>query len=607
MCGIFGVFADYPVLDSILNGLTKLEYRGYDSSGVSVLDSKNKIQTIRSKGKLKNLKNKLNENKVNGNIGIGHTRWATHGVPSTFNAHPHSSENVSIVHNGIIENYSSLKKILEKKGYKFMSQTDSEVIAHLLNDELKKHSYEIALKNTLSQLEGAFAIAIIFNNLNLLAGSRRGSPLALGVSDNATFLGSDSVALAPFTKKIVYLEEGDSVLIRENNFEIFDEKFIRVKRKISHSTYTKNNLDKGNFNHFMQKEIFEQPHIIGDSLSRFLDPIKKTIMIPDLKVDWKNISKIHLVACGTSYYACQIATYWFEKIVGISSSAHLASEFRYKPIVDKSKDTLFVLISQSGETADTLAALKYIKKNNCKILSLVNVVESSIARESHFSISIAAGPEIGVASTKAFSAQLSVLACLCLVMAREKKKISRGEELLLTESLLELPSNMLSVLELSEKINKISSHIVNAKSALFLGRGLSFPIAMEGALKLKEISYIHAEGYASGEMKHGPIALVDDKVPVIIISPKDFLFEKNISNMQEIMARGGDVILLTDKYGEKLVDDSSIKKLVLPSINEFVQPILYSLPVQLIAYFVAVKKGTDVDQPRNLAKSVTVE
>ena len=520
-------------------------------------------------------------------------------MPSTLNAHPHASENVSIVHNGIIENYSSLKKILVKKGYKFKSQTDSEVIAHLLNDELKKHSHEIALKNTLSQLEGAFAIAIIFNNLNLLAGSRRGSPLALGVSDNATFLGSDSVALAPFTKNIVYLEEGDSVLIKDNNFEIFDENFIRVKRKASRSTYTKNNLDKGNFNHFMQKEIFEQPHIIGDSLSRFLDPIKKTIMIPDLKVDWKDISKIHLVACGTSFYACQIATYWFEKIVGISSAAHLASEFRYKPIVDKSKDTLFVLISQSGETADTLAALKYIKKNNCKVLSLVNVIESSIARESHFSISIAAGPEIGVASTKAFSAQLSVLACLCLVMAREKK-ISRSEELLLTESLLELPSNMLSVLELSDNINKISSHIVNAKSALFLGRGLSFPIAMEGALKLKEISYIHAEGYASGEMKHGPIALVDDKVPVIIISPKDFLFEKNISNMQEIMARGGDVILLTDKNGEELIDDNSIKKLVLPSINEFVQPILYSLPVQLIAYFVAVKKGTDVDQPRNL-------
>ncbi|MFL2678783.1 MAG: glutamine--fructose-6-phosphate transaminase (isomerizing) [Alphaproteobacteria bacterium] len=607
MCGIFGVFANYSVTPSIIEGLTKLEYRGYDSSGISILDEKKQIKTIRSKGKLNNLKEKLKKTKFDGNIGIGHTRWATHGVPSTINAHPHVSESVSIVHNGIIENYSFLKQILSKKGYKFKSQTDSEVIAHLLDDQLKNHSPEVAIKMTLSKLEGAFALAILFKDLGILAGARKGSPLALGISEDAIFLGSDSVALAPFTEKIIFLEEGDSVFIDGMNYQVYSESFKKVKRKLSISSYTKDNLDKGNFNHYMQKEIYEQPHIIGDSLSRFLDPVNKIIQMPDIKIDWKKISKINLIACGTSFYSCQVATYWIEKIVGVSSTAHLASEFRYKPIVEKSDNVLSIFISQSGETADTLAALKYAKNNKSKTLSLVNASESSIARESHFVISIAAGPEIGVASTKAFSAQLSVLACLCLIMARKKKRISKKKELLLTESLLEIPSNMLSVLEIHKKINKVTKKIVNSKSALFLGRGLMFPIAMEGALKLKEISYIHAEGYASGEMKHGPIALVDDKVPVIIIAPKDFLFEKNISNMQEIMARGGDVILITDENGKKEINDNSIKKIVLPNVNEFVQPILYSIPVQLIAYFVAVSKGTDVDQPRNLAKSVTVE
>ncbi len=607
MCGIFGVIANYSVVNSILEGLTKLEYRGYDSSGISILDKNKKLKTIRSKGKLINLKNKLKNINVNGKIGIGHTRWATHGIPSTLNAHPHTSDKVSIVHNGIIENYSKLKKELQKKGYKFKSQTDSEVIAHLLDSELTFEEPVIAIRKTLAKLEGAFAIAIIFRDLKLLAGARKGSPLAIGISDEATFIGSDSVALAPFTKKIIFLEEGDSVIIKDNSFDIFNENFRKIKRTISYSSYSKNNLDKGNFKHFMEKEIFEQPHIIGDSLSRFLDPINKTINIPQLKVDWAKISKINFIACGTSYFACQVACYWFEKMVGVSCAAHFASEFRYKPMVEKSSNILSIFISQSGETADTLAALRYAKENKSKILSLVNVTESSISRESDFVLSIAAGPEIGVASTKAFSAQLSVLACLCLVMARKRKKINKNRELIFTESLLEIPSRMSSVMDSCDYIKKICGNIVNAKSALFLGRGSLFPIAMEGALKLKEISYIHAEGYASGEMKHGPIALVDDKVPVIVIAPKDFLFEKNVSNMQEIMARGGNVILITDKNGEKELVDIKIKKIVLPNINEFVQPILYALPVQLIAYFVAEKKGTDVDQPRNLAKSVTVE
>ena len=605
MCGIFGVFSNKPVVDSIIKGLTKLEYRGYDSSGISVLDKNNLIKTIRAKGKIVNLNRKIKKG-FDGHIGIGHTRWATHGIPSTNNAHPHTSESVSIVHNGIIENYSYLKKMLQKKGFLFQSQTDSEVIAHLLSFELRTNNPKQAIKRLLGYLEGAFAVAIIFKNINLLAGARRGSPLALGVSKESTYLGSDSLALAPFTQKIIFMEEGDSVLIDKKKIELLDKNFKKVSRKISLSSFTGSNFEKGNFNHFMQKEIFEQPLVIGDSLSRFLDPINKTINISNLNINWKKLEKIELVACGTSFYACQIATYWFEKYLNISANAYLASEFRYKNYV-KSKNNLSIFISQSGETADTLAALKYAKINKSKIFSIVNIAESSIARDSNFFITLAAGPEIGVASTKALTAQLSVLACLCLFAGRIRKTISKQVEKKLTESLLEVPSNMSSVFGNLNQIKKVSRLIVNAKSVLFLGRGTLFPIALEGALKLKEISYIHAEGYASGEMKHGPIALVDDKVPVIVIAPKDFLFEKNISNMEEILARGGKVILITDKNGSKEIENKTLKKIVINNLHEFVQPIIFSLPVQLLAYYVAVQKGTDVDQPRNLAKSVTVE
>ena len=606
MCGIFGVFSKNPVIDFILEGLSKLEYRGYDSSGISILDENNIIKTIRAKGKLNNLNKKINKKNLLGNIGIGHTRWATHGIPSTNNAHPHSSESVSIVHNGIIENYSTLKKMLKERGFKFQSQTDSEVIAHLLSLQLRNNNPKEAIKKALAYLDGAFAIAILFKRFNILAGSRRGSPLALGVANGTTFLGSDSLALAPFTQNIIFMDEGDSVIIEEKKFEIFDKNFKKVKRNLTISSFTGSNLDKGNFNHFMQKEIFEQPLIIGDSLTRFLDPINKKINISELNIKWKDLLKIDLVACGTSYYACQTATYWFEKYLNLSSNAFLASEFRYKSYI-KSQNSLSIFISQSGETADTLAALKYAKKNGSKIFSIVNNSESSIARESDFFLTIAAGPEIGVASTKAFTAQLSILACLCLVAGRERGSINSKIEKKLTEDLLEVPSNMSSVFDLINEIKKLSKQIVKAKSVLFLGRGSLFPIAMEGALKLKEISYIHAEGYASGEMKHGPIALVDDKVPVVIIAPKDSLFEKNISNMQEILARGGKVILVTDQNGNKAVDDKVLKKLVLKNVEDFVKPIVFTIPVQLLAYFVAVQKGTDVDQPRNLAKSVTVE
>ncbi len=605
MCGIFGVSSNNPVISSIIKGLSKLEYRGYDSSGVSILEN-NLIKTIRAKGKLKNLNKKIQNSKLFGNLGIGHTRWATHGIPSTENAHPHSSESVSIVHNGIIENYSQLKKMLKNEGFIFKSQTDSEVIAHLLSYQLRTYKPKDAIKNTLKFLEGAFAIAILFKNFNLLAGARRGSPLALGISKNTTYLGSDSLALAPFTQKIIFMEEGDSVLIDKDKFEIYDKKFKKVKREVTISSFTSSNLDKGNFDHFMQKEIFEQPLIIGDSISRFLDPINKKINILNLNISWRKLSKLDLIACGTSFYACLTATYWFEKFSNLSAHAYLASEFRYKTYI-KSKDTLSIFISQSGETADTLAALRFAKKNGSKIFSIVNNSESSIARESDYFITIEAGPEIGVASTKAFTAQLSILACLCLIAGRERKIIKSSLEEKLTENLLEVPSNMSLVFNELDKIKKISKQIVKAKSVVFLGRGHLFPIALEGALKLKEISYIHAEGYASGEMKHGPIALVDDKVPVVVIAPKDNLFEKNISNMHEILARGGKVILITDSQGDKEVDDSSLRRLVLKNLPEFIQPIIFTIPVQLLAYYVAVLKGTDVDQPRNLAKSVTVE
>jgi len=605
MCGIFGVLSDEPVVSKIIKGLHKLEYRGYDSSGISVVVDQ-KIHTVRAQGKLINLKKILSNKKIDGTLGIGHTRWATHGIPSTKNAHPHNSTNVSIVHNGIIENYSDLKKELLNKGYEFKSETDSEVIAHLIDLNLINSTPEQALKKTLSRLDGAFAIAILFKDQNFLVGARKGSPLAIGISNNSFYLGSDSIALSPFTQKIIYMEEGDSVFIFKDKFDIYDSKFKKVDRKISTSSHGDSILGKGNFDHFMQKEIFEQPNIISNSLSRFLDPINKKIFIPELKIQWKKLKRIDLIACGTSFYASQIATYWFENNLGIPSSAHLASEYRYKR-VQKSNASLSIFISQSGETADTLAALRHSKQNKNIILSLVNNSESSIARESNFFLTIEAGPEIGVASTKAFTAQLSILSCLCLLIGRELGVINQSKEKKLTESLIEIPSNMSCILDIREEIKKLSKIIYKAKSVLYLGRGHCYPLAMEGALKLKEISYIHAEGYASGEMKHGPIALVDEKLPIVFIAPKNDLFEKNISNMKEVLARGGKVLLITDNLGINAIDDKSIKTLVLPDVHQFVQPIIFSLPIQLLAYYTAVLKKTDVDQPRNLAKSVTVE
>ena len=606
MCGIFGVIGGTSVINDILSGLTKLEYRGYDSSGIAYVRN-NQIETYRAEGKLNNLKKNLVEKIVDTPMGIGHTRWATHGIPSKINAHPHSTDEVSIVHNGIIENFLKLKTNLIDKGHIFKSKTDSEVIAHLITDHLNSGcTPEDSIKKTLPLLEGAFAIAVIFKESKLLIGARKGSPLALGISKEKNYLGSDSIALAPFTQNICFLEEGDWVRISEKDFQIFNSENKAVERKITLTSYSGESVGKGNFNHFMQKEIFEQPSILGDSLSRFINPIKKFIDIPNINIEWNKVSQINLVACGTSYYACLTATYWFQKYTGISCNAELASEFRYKKlIVDENKLTVF--ISQSGETADSLAALRYVKSKKMQVLSIVNAQESSMARESDHYITIAAGPEIGVASTKALTAQLSILACLTIIIAREKKLIDKTTEKELTTSLIELPSKITEILNDDSDIKNIAEKIVNSKSAIFLGRGSCFPIAMEGALKLKEISYIHAEGYASGEMKHGPIALIDKDMPVIIISPKDELFEKNMSNTEEILARGGKVFILTDISGSKDLQNLKKRTIIIPIVNTFVMPILYCIPVQLLAYYTALLKGTDVDQPRNLAKSVTVE
>ena len=606
MCGIFAVLSESSVKEKIVSALSRLEYRGYDSSGIAI-STKKKIFCKRSKGKLLKLKNALKRQNIDGNIGIGHTRWATHGAPSELNAHPHKTDSVAIVHNGIIENYLELKNELKNKGAVFKSQTDSEVIVHLITYFLKQGLTPFsAIKETLPKLDGAFALAILFRDFNILIGARRGSPLALGINKNEIYLGSDSIAISPYTQKICYLEEGDWVVIDEKKFQIYNHNNKKIKRKISLTSYIGKNSNKGNFKHFMQKEIYEQPSVLGDSLSRFINPINKKISIPNLKINWNKIKSIKLIACGTSFYACSTATYWIQKFLKVPADAELASEFRYKSQIELPSQ-LCIFISQSGETADTLAALRYAKKYKMKTMSIVNVSESSISRGSDFNLYTAVGPEIGVASTKALTAQLCVLACLCIKVSSVKKIINKEVEMDLTQNLIEIPSKISEVLTLASEIKKISKEISSAKSCLFIGRELCYPVALEGALKLKEISYIHAEGYASGEMKHGPIALIDKKMPVIAVCPRNFIFEKNISNIQEIMARGGNVYIITDEKGNKELKDFKLKKIVLPNVSDFVLPILYCIPVQLLAYFTAVIKGTDVDQPRNLAKSVTVE
>ena len=607
MCGIIGIIGKADASPLLLDGLKRLEYRGYDSAGIATLVDGG-IDRRRAQGKLVNLDTLLGKQPLPGKIGIGHTRWATHGSPSEENAHPHADDRVVLVHNGIIENFQELRKELSEAGHVFRTQTDTEAVVHLISSYLKggKTPAE-AVAAALKRLDGAFALAILFaGHDDLMIAARRGSPLAIGYGDGEMYIGSDSLALAPLTQRITYLEEGDWAEISASGAVIHDETDAVVQRQIQQTATSGAMIGKGNFPHFMLKEIYEQPAVIGDTLQSILNPWNKVVTLPKMPFDLASVPRITIVACGTSFHAGMVARYWFETIAGIPTDIDIASEFRYRT-VEMQKGGMALFISQSGETADTLAALRYAKKQGQHIVSVVNVFESSMARESDLVLRTMAGPEIGVASTKAFTTQLTTLACLAIGVAAARGRIDRTRQAALCDALTEVPSRANDVLNHDEEIEKLAHEVMEARDVLYLGRGTGYPIALEGALKLKEISYIHAEGYAAGEMKHGPIALIDEKVPVIVIAPSDELFDKTASNMQEVIARGGRVIFLSDAKGIEKLGGMAAASIELPTVDPFVAPILYTIPIQLLAYHVAVLKGTDVDQPRNLAKSVTVE
>ncbi len=607
MCGIIGIIGKDSVSERILEGLKRLEYRGYDSAGIATLVNGD-IERRRAEGKLINLATRLGESPLSGDVGIGHTRWATHGVPTENNAHPHTDGKVAVVHNGIIENYQDIKAELSGKGRVFATDTDTEVVVHLVSDFLDQgKSPRDAVAATLHRIEGAFALVImIAGHHDVIFGARRGTPLAVGLGDGEMYLGSDAMALSHLTNKLIYLEEGDWVEMTRESVQVRDENDVDVIRETKLSAVSGAMMGKGNYNHFMQKEIFEQPAVIGDTLHAFINPATQTIKLPDMPFSFADASRLTIVACGTSFYAGLVAKHWIERYAGLGVDVDVASEFRYRcPPLPKGGVALF--ISQSGETLDTLAALRYAKSKGQKIVSIVNVAESTIARESDVVLLTYAGPEIGVASTKAFTTQLTVLACLAVTIGRENGTLNKDEEAAIVSALTEVPKHAAEILHHDEALKKLALDIADARDVLYLGRGLGYPIAMEGALKLKEISYIHAEGYAAGEMKHGPIALIDQSVPIIVIAPSDELFEKTASNMQEAAARGGRVIFISDAQGLAKLGDMASATVELPKVADFVAPILYTIPVQMLAYHVAVHKGTDVDQPRNLAKSVTVE
>lgn len=613
MCGIIGIISDYDVADRVVDGLRRLEYRGYDSAGVATIYNGENIGRRRAKGKLVNLETELKAIPLPGLIGIGHTRWATHGEPTVDNAHPHASEKVAVVHNGIIENFRELRTRLSAKGHSFDTETDTETIVHLITDFMDQGmSPRDAAKTALSELEGAFALAIIFDGEDdLLIGARRGSPLVLGYGTEERegtemYLGSDAIALSHLTNKIAYLEEGDRVEITKSSAQVFDENGAEVDREIHTVDAASGSIDKGNYNHFMMKEIYEQPTVVGQTLGTLIDPLKGHVELPDMPFDLASIERVTIIACGTSYYAAMVAKYWMEQVGRINVDVDIASEFRYREPV-MADGGLAVFISQSGETADTLAALRYAKSQDQHILSILNVAQSSMERESDVVLHTHAGPEVGVASTKAFTCQLAVLACFAIAHAKARGTIDAAEESRLCVALSEVPARMADVLNHDEAIQEMAIDVAKAQDVIYLGRGLDYPIAMEGALKLKEISYIHAEGYAAGEMKHGPIALIDQNVPIIVIAPSGRLYEKTVSNMQEVIARKGQVYFFTDIEGAKTDGEAAIATVALPMLDEFVTPLLHAIPVQLLSYHVAVAKGTDVDQPRNLAKSVTVE
>jgi glucosamine--fructose-6-phosphate aminotransferase (isomerizing) len=607
MCGIVGILGREAVAGQLIDALKRLEYRGYDSAGLATLEG-GKLSRRRAEGKLKNLENRLRDEPLTGSIGIGHTRWATHGRPTENNAHPHATEQVAVVHNGIIENYRELREQLEKSGAKFVTQTDTEVVAHLVSREMNKGlSPADSVAAALPQLRGAFALAFLFAGKDdLLIGARKGSPLAIGYGKGEMYLGSDAIALAPFTDTISYLEDGDWVELSREGVAVHDAGGRAVKRQVLKSSASSVLIDKGNHRHFMAKEIHEQPEVVGHTLAHYLDMANERIQLPKLPFDPVKLKRLSISACGTAFYAGLVAKYWFERYARLPVEIDVASEFRYREAPMDEGD-LAIFVSQSGETADTLASLRYAREQKQHVISIVNVPSSTIARESDLVLPTLAGPEIGVASTKAFTCQLAVLACFAIAVGRARGVLSEKQEQELVRALIEVPRHMAAALALEPNIEALARDLAKSRDVLYLGRGTSFPLALEGALKLKEISYIHAEGYAAGELKHGPIALIDETMPVIVIAPYDRVFEKTVSNMQEVAARGGRIILVTDAKGVAAAPVESMLTLKLPDVPETVTPLVYALPVQLIAYHTAVTIGTDVDQPRNLAKSVTVE
>lgn len=607
MCGIIGIVGKDPVAERLVDGLRRMEYRGYDSAGVCTIHGGELIRR-RAPGKLQGLVTELARDPAPGTTGIAHTRWATHGAPTAANAHPHATKVLALVHNGIIENFKQLRDALTKRGRTFESDTDTEVVAHLVSELVEAGSSpQDAVKAVLPQLRGAFALAIAFKDYpDMLIGARLGSPLVVGYGEGETYLGSDALALAPLTQKIAYLDEGDWVIVTREGAQVFDKDNNPVEREVTTSGASAAEIEKGNYRHFMQKEIFEQPTVVAQTLRSYIRQVDQTVALPQFDFDLSIINRVTIVACGTSYYAGMVAKYWFEQFARLPADIDFASEFRYRdPVLEPGGLALF--ISQSGETADTLAALRHCKENGQTIAVVVNVPTSSMAREADLLLPTHAGPEIGVASTKAFTCQLAVLAALAAHMAVKRGFMDRAEETEVVKHLLETPASLNAALAHDDEIAAMAHHIAPARDVLYLGRGQDYPLALEGALKLKEISYIHAEGYASGEMKHGPIALIDEAVPVIVIAPSGPLFEKTVSNMQEVRARGGKIVLISDREGLEEAGEGCLATIEMPKVHPLIAPLVYAIPVQLLAYHVACVKGTDVDQPRNLAKSVTVE
>ena len=606
MCGIIGITSNKPVSSSILHSLKKLEYRGYDSAGIATIDNGN-INEVKSLGRVEVLEKNISQINLEGCVGIGHVRWATHGMPSTINAHPHSTENISVVHNGIIENSISLKNLLIKKGHKFKSETDTEVIVHLLSEYMKSNELNETIIKTLNDLEGSFALGIIFKDRpNVIVGARRGSPLAVGYGPNENYLGSDSYALKSMTNKITYLNDGDFCIIKKDEIDFFDHLGKKVNKKVLQLSSNELNYEKGEYKHYMAKEIDEQPSTIKNCVNEYVDKINNEINLLNFPWNKEQIKSVKLIGCGTAFHSCLIGKYWFEELTNLDVDVDIASEFRYRKNKFK-EDCLYIFVSQSGETADTYAALNLCKKNKVKTCSIINVVESSIARDSDFVLPIHCGPEIGVASTKAFLGQMLVIYLLCLkisILVKDIKREEYGKKIRNLGLLSELVKK--TILDESQ-IQSISNTFAEAKGSMFLGRGFSYPIALEGALKLKELAYIHAEGYPAGEMKHGPLALIEDGMPVVVIAPKDDYYKKTISNMQEVIARGAKVLLLTNKDVNQIVSENIWQTIKIETTNDDLYPFLTTIPLQKLAYFTALKKGHDIDKPRNLAKSVTVE